>query len=176
MPGADYGERGVAAAQRSSNVRRPVVDQPHFTTTALHGHPASKPTLRDIKQEQSDISSPSSSQAAPSSRSTTQDLSSVNLELPTRHLVARSQLLQDAVFPDWRDGSGAGDAMDSPEEMQKKDPLGTQIWKLYSRTKSRLPNQERMENLTWRLMAMNLKRREQMLYAHQYGRLALWHR
>lgn len=56
----------------------------------------------------------------------------------------------------------AGDSdLESPEEMQKKDPLGTQIWKLYSRTKSQLPNQERMENLTWRMMAMHLKRREQ---------------
>ena len=52
--------------------------------------------------------------------------------------------------------------METPEEMQKKDPLGTQIWKLYSKTKTRLPNQERMENLTWRMMAMNLRRREQM--------------
>jgi GATA-binding protein len=44
--------------------------------------------------------------------------------------------------------------------MQRKDPLATQIWKLYSRTKAQLPNQERMENLTWRMMAMSLKRKE----------------
>ncbi|KAK6533240.1 hypothetical protein TWF694_002196 [Orbilia ellipsospora] len=42
--------------------------------------------------------------------------------------------------------------------MQKQDPLATQIWKLYSRTKVGLPNQERMENLTWRMMSMTLKR------------------
>ena len=65
------------------------------------------------------------------------------------------------MFPDWKDDAGR-EALDSPEELQKKDPLGTQIWKLYSRTKTRLPNQERMENLTWRMMAMNIKRREQM--------------
>ena len=52
--------------------------------------------------------------------------------------------------------------------MQKKDPLATQIWKLYSRTKTNLPNQERMENLTWRMMAMHLRRREQA--AAQYVR------
>lgn len=45
--------------------------------------------------------------------------------------------------------------------MQKKDPLGTLVWKLYKKTKAELPNQERMENLTWRMMAMNLKRKEQ---------------
>lgn len=44
--------------------------------------------------------------------------------------------------------------------MQKNDPLATQIWKLYSKTKSQLPNQERMANLTWRMMAMSLKRQE----------------
>ena len=51
---------------------------------------------------------------------------------------------------------------ESPEEMKRKDPLGTQIWKLYSKTKTRLPNQQRLENLTWRMMAINLKRSEQM--------------
>lgn len=50
--------------------------------------------------------------------------------------------------------------------MQKQDPLGTQIWKLYSRTKSRLPNQKRMENLTWRMMAMNLRCWEQQQAAY----------
>jgi GATA-binding protein, other eukaryote len=69
-------------------------------------------------------------------------------------------LLGDSVFPDWQDGAPRHDALDSPDEMQRKDPLATQIWKLYSRTKSQLPNQERMENLTWRMMAMSLKRQE----------------
>ena len=44
--------------------------------------------------------------------------------------------------------------------MQKKDPLATQVWKYYSKTKTQLPSHERMENLTWRMMAMNLKRQE----------------
>ncbi|OKL62271.1 Nitrogen regulatory protein areA [Talaromyces atroroseus] len=51
--------------------------------------------------------------------------------------------------------------------MQRKDPLATQIWKLYSRTKSQLPNQERMENLTWRMMAMSLKRQERERAEHR---------
>ena len=70
-----------------------------------------------------------------------------------------SNLLQDSLFPEWAGAPRPG--MDSPDEMQRKDPLATQIWKLYSRTKSQLPNQERMENLTWRMMAMSLKRKEQ---------------
>ncbi|EAU32648.1 nitrogen regulatory protein areA [Aspergillus terreus NIH2624] len=69
-------------------------------------------------------------------------------------------LLQDSLFPEWRSGAPRP-GFDSPDEMQRKDPLATQIWKLYSRTKAQLPNQERMENLTWRMMAMSLKRQEQ---------------
>jgi GATA-binding protein len=74
-----------------------------------------------------------------------------------------NELLRGATFSEWKSHAAAGDnAIESPEEMRRKDPLGTQIWKLYSKTKTRLPNQERLENLTWRMMAMNLKRREQL--------------
>jgi GATA-binding protein len=74
-----------------------------------------------------------------------------------------NELLRGSVFSEWKDNAAAGDnAIESPEEMRREDPLGTQIWKLYSKTKTRLPNQERLENLTWRMMAMNLKRREQL--------------
>ena len=152
---------GETATLRPSSALRPPPDQSH-----LSSHPTTNlitPILErpSIKLDYSDTSSPSSSQAAPSSRATTQDLHGGNLDLPSPDSVARSDLLRDAVFPDWGNDGGGG-AIESPEEMQKKDPLGTQIWKLYSRTKTRLPNQERMENLTWRMMAMNLKRREQM--------------
>lgn len=47
---------------------------------------------------------------------------------------------------------------ETPEDMQKKDPLATQVWKLYSKQRGSLPNAERMENLTWRMMAMTLRR------------------
>jgi Fungal protein of unknown function (DUF1752)/Nitrogen regulatory protein AreA N terminus len=83
------------------------------------------------------------------------------LDLSPQETIARNGLLRESVFPDWEDDA-AGSGIGSPDEMQKKDPLATQIWKLYSKTKTRLPNQERMENLTWRMMAMSLKRREQM--------------
>lgn len=73
---------------------------------------------------------------------------------------ARKELLRETIFPTWKDDA-AGDELDSPDEMQKKDPLATQIWRLYSKTKKQLPNQERMENLTWRMMAMSLRKRKQ---------------
>ncbi|KAK9455157.1 hypothetical protein V1511DRAFT_488022 [Dipodascopsis uninucleata] len=49
---------------------------------------------------------------------------------------------------------------DDDKEILKDDPLATKIWKMYTKAKSSLPNQERMENLTWRMMAMSLRRKE----------------
>ncbi|KAG8528711.1 uncharacterized protein KY384_006398 [Bacidia gigantensis] len=72
---------------------------------------------------------------------------------------ARKEVLQDAIFPSYKDDAGGPDSS-HPDEMAKEDPLGIQMWKLWSRTKHQLPNQERMDNLTWRMMAMNLKRKE----------------
>ncbi|KAL3466846.1 nitrogen regulatory protein area N terminus-domain-containing protein [Aspergillus heterothallicus] len=73
---------------------------------------------------------------------------------------AQDNLLHDSLFPEWKSNATASRGFDSPDEMQRRDPLATQIWKLYSRTKAQLPNQERMENLTWRMMAMSLRRQE----------------
>lgn len=90
---------------------------------------------------------------------TAQGTSEAKLELSPRDSVARRELLREAFFSDWRDDASSAD-LEDPDEMQKKDPLATQIWKLYSKTKTQLPNQERMENLTWRMMAMSLKRKK----------------
>ena len=96
---------------------------------------------------------------------TTSNHTGINkLDLSPEHIVARQELLRDTFFPVWRDDASSGD-VSHPDEMQKKDPLATQIWKLYKQTKLQLPNHERMENLTWRMMAMNLsKQREQARY------------
>ncbi|KFX92414.1 hypothetical protein O988_07287, partial [Pseudogymnoascus sp. VKM F-3808] len=74
---------------------------------------------------------------------------------------ARKEMLRETIFPTWRDGASGAAELDSPDEMQRRDPLATQIWRLYSKTKKQLPNQERMENLTWRMMAMSLRKRRQ---------------
>ncbi|KAH7108140.1 hypothetical protein BKA62DRAFT_681211 [Auriculariales sp. MPI-PUGE-AT-0066] len=44
--------------------------------------------------------------------------------------------------------------------LAREDPLATQVWKMYARTKASLPHAQRMENLTWRMMAMALKKRQ----------------
>ncbi|KAL1600109.1 Sodium- and chloride-dependent GABA transporter 1 [Nothophoma quercina] len=68
-------------------------------------------------------------------------------------------MLDEPIFPAF--GNDANMASpESPTELQKNDPLGTQIWKLYSRAKTQLPNAERMSNLTWRMMALNMRRAE----------------
>lgn len=46
------------------------------------------------------------------------------------------------------------------DEMQENDPLATQIWKLYLKARYQLPNAARMENLTWRMMTVTMKRAE----------------
>ncbi|KIY53113.1 hypothetical protein FISHEDRAFT_55459 [Fistulina hepatica ATCC 64428] len=49
---------------------------------------------------------------------------------------------------------------EDPEKLKKSDPLATQIWKMYARTKATLPHAQRMENLTWRMMALALKKKK----------------
>ncbi|KAL9051615.1 MAG: hypothetical protein Q9162_005921 [Coniocarpon cinnabarinum] len=83
---------------------------------------------------------------------------SSTLDSPS-HNEAAATVLQQSVFPAWKNDA-SGPEMDSPEEMQKKDPLGIAIWKLYSRTKIQLPNKERMDNLSWRMMSMNLRQQQ----------------
>ena len=45
--------------------------------------------------------------------------------------------------------------------LAREDPLATQVWKMYARTKAGLPHAQRMENLTWRMMALALRRRRE---------------
>lgn len=67
-----------------------------------------------------------------------------------------------------RSGSADLDALDpdelgngDPDEMAKKDPLATQVWKMYAKQKATLANGARMENLTWRMMAMTLRKKKE---------------
>lgn len=70
---------------------------------------------------------------------------------------ANDGLLGTALFPSLQ--SGGPDQ--SLEQMQHDDPLATQVWKFFSQTKAQLPNQQRMENLTWRMMALKMRRKQQ---------------
>lgn len=72
----------------------------------------------------------------------------------------REKLLHETFFPTWKNDT-AGEELVSTDEMRKKDPLATQVWRLYNNTKLQLPNQERMKNLTWRMMSMSLRKGRQ---------------
>jgi GATA-binding protein len=165
MSTAYYGERGEEAKSEGEEALLSLRaghghEHNNFVADELYSNTLAYPSTAYPRH--SDDSSSTSARAQGSNiTSPTQDLGIDHLDLPAPEAIARNEVLRETMFPDWKDDSSA-DALESPEEMQKKDPLGTQIWKLYSRTKTRLPNQERMENLTWRMMAMNLRRREQM--------------
>ncbi|RCI09494.1 hypothetical protein L249_3962 [Ophiocordyceps polyrhachis-furcata BCC 54312] len=64
-------------------------------------------------------------------------------------------VLGTALFP-----SLMTDSADSVDQLQRDDPLVTQVWKFFKTTKQQLPNQHRMENLTWRMMSLNLLRQK----------------
>lgn len=67
-----------------------------------------------------------------------------------------SQLLADSLFePPKRKGSSAK----KDDDQAAKDPLSSQVWRMYTKAKDNLPNGSRLENLTWRMMAMTLKNR-----------------
>jgi GATA-binding protein, other eukaryote len=163
MSNARHGEErgGIAALRATDAFASPVVStdrsQDSFPLSSSFAAPYQGANINldlDLATPQSNVRDFAQLQPSSSKQS------AANLDLQDPAVVAGNELLRDAAFPDWQDDTAAN-TEESPEELQKKDPLGAQIWKLYSRTKTRLPNQERMENLTWRMMAMNLRRREQ---------------
>ncbi|OAA63589.1 gata transcriptional activator [Niveomyces insectorum RCEF 264] len=84
----------------------------------------------------------------------------LGLDVDGLYRSAQSRLAREDVFANLRRGAetaGTSDAPNSLEEMQKQDPLATEIWRFFSKTKQQLPNQERMENLTWRMMHVKLR-------------------
>jgi GATA-binding protein len=48
-----------------------------------------------------------------------------------------------------------------PEAMAKEDPLAARVWKMYAQNKAAQPHAQRMENLTWRMMALALKKKKE---------------
>ncbi|KAL0141855.1 hypothetical protein V8B55DRAFT_1070820 [Mucor lusitanicus] len=75
-------------------------------------------------------------------------------------------LLSDSLFPPRKPKAMIEDSdeEDSDAEDDKKgkkeDPLATQVWRLYTKAKDTLPNGSRLENLTWRMMAMTLNKKK----------------
>lgn len=161
MSGAAHAERGGSAAIRAAAFPPGFDDSTPIDVVDHLNYSAPEATDQTIALRQPTLTAPSNARDTARITGTGIQLGGGKLDLSTQETIARNGLLRESVFPDWEDDT-TRTGMESPDEMQKKDPLATQIWKLYSKTKTRLPNQERMENLTWRMMAMSLKRREQM--------------
>lgn len=62
--------------------------------------------------------------------------------------------------PDLKAAELAAEDVD-PERLAREDPLATQVWKMYAKTKATLPHGQRMENLTWRMMALALRKKKE---------------
>lgn len=84
---------------------------------------------------------------------------------PSRSAAARKELtassnslLGNALFPDFQPENSVPSNI---EQLQEADPLAAQVWKFFTKTKQQLPNQQRMENLTWRMMALSMRKRSQ---------------
>ena len=158
MSGAQYGERGgnLRASALSDDLNAPAIGglaDPQFFPTS------SSPKHVRFPPGHSNNSSGSSSTIQSLTSASTLDS---KLDFSPSEAAARKGVLEDSFFPTWKNDAG-GANLDSPEEMQKKDPLAIQIWKLYSKAKTQLPNAERMKNLTWRMMAMSMRRAELQL-------------
>lgn len=126
------------------------------TTAQATGLPSAGATSNNTTQRTRRLH-PSSPQKRPvSGISTLLSKGYDNLEVSTAQSYARRELLGDNSFDNL--GALPSAPEESPEDMQKKDPLATQVWKLYSKQKGTLPNAERMVNLTWRMMALTLRR------------------
>ncbi|KAF1823372.1 uncharacterized protein K489DRAFT_409238 [Dissoconium aciculare CBS 342.82] len=108
----------------------------------------------------SECSSALQSLTSNSTLSTLSNLEGSKVDFLAAATATRDGVLRESVFSEWKDDASSLDTLD-PEEMQKKDPLGVELWKLFSKTKSQLPNSDRLTNLSWRMMSMNLRRMEQ---------------
>ncbi|KAI9266633.1 hypothetical protein BDA99DRAFT_27755 [Phascolomyces articulosus] len=104
------------------------------------------------------------------------DLKNAALSPSTPSGVAAS-LLEDSLFPPRKPKTSStmtdddithtnhhtqqqkdGSDEENVDGQSKQDPLATQVWRLYTKAKDTLPNASRMENLTWRMMAMTLNK------------------
>ncbi|KAI9265932.1 hypothetical protein BY458DRAFT_513072 [Sporodiniella umbellata] len=79
-----------------------------------------------------------------------------------------NHVLSDSLFPvkspsysTKTDDESIDDEISESGTEKKKDPLATQVWRMYTKAKDSLPNGSRMENLTWRMMAMELTKKKE---------------
>ena len=165
----------MASSSATSGVRSSILSSTNPTITEHDfrfprrpgdAHPGPPPpSSRAVNVDGNAADSPSTNSKASAGeiRANLQDL---RLDLSTTYDTADAGpagegFLRSAIFPAFDDSMASADPSLSPEEMEKQDPLATQVWKFFSKTRRQLPNQERMENITWRMMHVKLRKQWQ---------------
>ncbi|KAF5027310.1 hypothetical protein F66182_604 [Fusarium sp. NRRL 66182] len=95
----------------------------------------------------------------PNSRDASASFKEHKTDMAATYSLARQGLGGTALFPFLQNGLADSDR--SIDRMQQDDPLATQVWKFFARTKQQLPSQHRMENLTWRMMALSMRKHKE---------------
>lgn len=143
----------------------------HLTMPSqLHPLPESVVATASTSSTQSILTSTSSTSTAPTSASspkTTRQYSSI---LSDDLFSSRSPSILDPTAssfpspvasgsPDLKSTGLSGDDTD-PETLAREDPYMTQVWKMYAKAKAGLPHAHRMENLSWRMGGLVLKKKK----------------
>lgn len=113
-----------------------------------------QPHTQRYAQDNSDAAAPPNSTSSAGRRTNLSDLS---LDLSSTYATARDHLLASEPFPALKDDLES--EFRSFDDLAEEDPLAIRVWKFYAQTKLRLPDQRRMENLTWRMMHGKLMKR-----------------
>ncbi|KAF4997673.1 hypothetical protein FGRMN_3705 [Fusarium graminum] len=95
----------------------------------------------------------------PNSRDPSASFKEHKTDMAGTYSLARQGLGGTALFPFLQNGLADSDR--NVDRMQQDDPLATQVWKFFARTKQQLPSQHRMENLTWRMMALGMRKHKE---------------
>ena len=88
------------------------------------------------------------------------DLFSDDLRSPPTTAISPQDAFPSRILSGSPDLVSTPDLPGDPAAMTKQDPFVTQVWKMYARTKATQPHAHRMENITWRMMALALQRKK----------------
>lgn len=79
---------------------------------------------------------------------------------------AGSALLGPAQFPLFDNGDGVSNG--TLGKTNQDEPLASQLWKAFVQCKQHMPHQRRMENMTWRLMSLQMRQQSQERQKQKY--------
>lgn len=74
----------------------------------------------------------------------------IGLDHSSTYATAQDSLMQSEPFPSLK--RDIASEFHHFDQLPQEDPLAIRVWKFYAQTKLLLPDQRRMENLTWRMM------------------------